>query len=279
MRMSIFPLVFILIFGCSSKDMETAKNELLKTDSLYSEYAEKYGVDSAFTLFSAEEPLLLPMNELPIKGRKGIKEHLPSLKDGEIFWEPESAEVSSALDIGYTWGNYTFKFTDDEGKTHRRYGKYVTLWKNFDGEWKWILDIGNRNPQFIELEKFSPDRDPFEDLQDAIDYASETNKRIILDVGGEWCIWCHRIDAFMHNTKEIKKLLDKYFVVVKINYSKENKNEEFLSNYPEIHGYPHFFVLESDGTLLHSQDTGKLEEGKGYSKEKFLLFLKRWSKS
>ena len=123
---------------------------------------------------------------------------------------------------------------------------------------------------------FDPARNPFEDLKVAVSTATESNKRIILDVGGEWCIWCHRIDAFMHNTEEIKSLLAENFIIVKINFSKENKNEKFLFQYPAIEGYPHFFVLESDGKLLHSQNTGDLEKDKDYDKEKFLDFLNKW---
>jgi len=125
-------------------------------------------------------------------------------------------------------------------------------------------------------EKFDPTRNPFDDLKTAVELATESNKRIILDVGGEWCIWCHRIDAFMHNTEEIKSLLDKNFIIVKINFSKENKNEKFLSQYPAIEGYPHFFVLDTDGKFLHSQNTGELEKEKDYDKEKFVAFLNKW---
>jgi thioredoxin-related protein len=123
---------------------------------------------------------------------------------------------------------------------------------------------------------FDPTRNSFDDLESAIEMAKENNKNIILDVGGEWCIWCHRIDAFMHNTKEINSLLEKYYLVVKINYSKENKNEKFLSQYPKIEGYPHFFVLDKNGKLLHSQNTGDLEKDKGYNKDKFIAFLNEW---
>jgi thioredoxin-related protein len=126
------------------------------------------------------------------------------------------------------------------------------------------------------LPKFDPTRNPNEDLKTAIELAKSTNKTIILDVGGEWCIWCHRIDAFMHNTKEIKSLLDESFIVMKVNFSKENKNEKFLSEYPEIQGYPHFFVLDKNGKLLHSQNTGDLEKGKDYDKDKFVAFLNKW---
>ncbi|MDY0082808.1 MAG: thioredoxin family protein [Ignavibacteriaceae bacterium] len=124
--------------------------------------------------------------------------------------------------------------------------------------------------------KFDPDRNPFDDLKLTIEEAKQSGKRIILDVGGEWCIWCHRIDAFMQNTEGVKSLLEENYIILKVNFSKENKNEKFLSQYPAIEGYPHFFILEKDGTLLHSQNTGELEEDKDYSKEKFVEFLNKW---
>lgn len=130
---------------------------------------------------------------------------------------------------------------------------------------------------FAQTEKlFDPTEDPFEDLKVTVDEATKLNKRIILDVGGDWCVWCHRIDTFMHSTEEIESLLNEHFIILKINFSKENKNEKFLSQYPAIEGYPHFFVLEKDGSLLHSQNTGELEKDKDYDKDKFVAFLEKW---
>lgn len=130
---------------------------------------------------------------------------------------------------------------------------------------------------FAQTEKlFDPTKDPFEDWKVTVDEATKLNKRIILDVGGDWCVWCHRIDTFMHSTEEIESLLNEHFIILKINFSKENKNENFLSQYPAIEGYPHFFVLEKDGSLLHSQNTGELEKDKDYDKDKFVTFLEKW---
>lgn len=125
--------------------------------------------------------------------------------------------------------------------------------------------------------KFDPASNPEQDLKQAITLAQESNKRILLDVGGEWCIWCHRLDEFFENNPDIKKYMTDNFVVVKVNFSQENKNEEFLSKYPKVAGYPHLFVLDSDGKFLHSQDTGKLEAGKGHDRDKVLTFLKEWA--
>ena len=71
--------------------------------------------------------------------------------------------------------------------------------------------------------------------------------------------------------------MQKNFVVVKVNYSKENKNEKFLSQYPKIPGYPHLFVLESTGKFLHSQGSGDLESGDHHDHDKVFEFLKKWA--
>jgi len=125
--------------------------------------------------------------------------------------------------------------------------------------------------------EFDPARNPADDLKQSITEAQRSGRRIILDVGGDWCIWCHRIDDFIAKNDEINSFLNKNFIVVKINFSKENKNEDFLSKYPQIPGYPHFFVLEKNGGLLHSQNTDKLEQNKGYSKDEMMAFLKKWA--
>lgn len=141
----------------------------------------------------------------------------------------------------------------------------------------YVLSLSLFAQQYEAAKKFDPTRNPEQDLKIAVEYAQKTNKRILLDVGGEWCIWCHRIDAFIESHKEIKEYLNKHFVVVKVNYSKENKNEKFLANYPPIPGYPHFFVLDKDGKFLHSQDTGVLEKDKDYDEIKFMKFLQKWA--
>lgn len=126
-------------------------------------------------------------------------------------------------------------------------------------------------------EKFDPKKDPFKDVKAAIKIASKSNKNILLDVGGEWCPWCHRLDEFILADKEIDGYLHSNFVEVKINYSKENENKKFLSTLPKVDGYPHLFVLDKKGKLIRSQNTGDLEQEKSYSKEKLIAFLKKYS--
>jgi thioredoxin-related protein len=127
-------------------------------------------------------------------------------------------------------------------------------------------------------EKFDPKRDAERDIQNAVALAEKTGKRILLDVGGEWCSWCHKLDKFFEDNKDVAGFLRKKYVVVKVNFSPENKNEKVLSKYPQISGYPHLFVLEKNGKLLHSQDTGLLESGDHHDRDKVFAFLKKWAR-
>ncbi len=128
-----------------------------------------------------------------------------------------------------------------------------------------------------ERVKFDPKRDPAKDLEAAKVLAQKENKRILLDVGGEWCGWCKLLDQYFIDKKEIGAYLKQNYVVVKVNFSPENENKAFLGTFPKIKGYPHFFVLEKDGKFLHSQDTALLEEGQGYSDSKMMAFLAKWA--
>jgi len=46
-----------------------------------------------------------------------------------------------------------------------------------------------------------------------------------------------------------------------------------------VESYPHRFVLDRDGKLLLSKDTGALESGKFHDLKKLTAFLKEWSAS
>jgi thiol:disulfide interchange protein len=124
---------------------------------------------------------------------------------------------------------------------------------------------------------YDASRDPAKDLQEAIAVATKTNKRILLEVGGDWCIYCNIMDETFDSHPQLRKVRDANYVTVKVNFSKENPNEAFLSDYPKIPDYPHFFVLDPKGALLYSQPTHKFEHGKAYNVGKIESFLKRSS--
>lgn len=121
-------------------------------------------------------------------------------------------------------------------------------------------------------------RNPADDLTQAIVIAQKENKRIMLELGGDWCIWCKYMDDFYKSQPDILQARADNYILVKVNVSGDNANEEFLSQFPEAAGYPHIYILESDGTFLYSKNTAELEDGAdSYVPEVFMAFLKEWA--
>lgn len=49
-------------------------------------------------------------------------------------------------------------------------------------------------PQPVKPASSDASRDPAKDLQQAIAVATKTNRKILLEVGGDWCVYCHIMD-------------------------------------------------------------------------------------
>ncbi len=139
-----------------------------------------------------------------------------------------------------------------------------------------IAPIPHGKLSFYTVDHYGDDRNVEDDLKMTMAKAAIENKRILLQVGGDWCGWCKLLTAFIEKEEPVRSALERNYLLMKVTYTQKQTNEAFLSKYPKIKGYPHLFVLNADGSLLHSQDTTPLEEGKGYSQERVLAFLESW---
>jgi thiol:disulfide interchange protein len=128
-----------------------------------------------------------------------------------------------------------------------------------------------------QLPRFDPSRNAEQDIRDAVAEAGRTHRNVLVDVGGDWCSWCHAMDAFIEANRDVRSVLAESYVVVKVNVSPENENERALARFPAPSGYPHLYVLDGSGQLLHSQDTGELEAGRSYDHGAFVAFLRKWA--
>src|SRR6187551_3363710 len=66
--------------------------------------------------------------------------------------------------------------------------------------------------------KYDPARDAAADIRLALAEAKKSNRRVILDVGGEWCGWCHTLDRYFVEQKDLRELRDKHYVWLKVNW-------------------------------------------------------------
>lgn len=126
---------------------------------------------------------------------------------------------------------------------------------------------------------YHPDENADAKIAELVMRAKKENKNIIIQAGGNWCIWCLRFNNFVQTTPELKNIVDKNYLYYHLNYSPENKNEKIFAKYGkpgEKFGYPVFIILDKDGKQIHTQDSAVLEEGKGYSVAKVKEFFQKW---
>ncbi len=135
----------------------------------------------------------------------------------------------------------------------------------------------SRRAAYAPVHEFDSKRDAGADVQAAIAEARLTGKRILLYIGGNWCAYCGQMGELLHNNPDLFQLRETSFITVYVYYGPENYNKAALSNYGKVLGVPHLFVLDSDGTLLHSQHLLDLRANGGYSPAKMKEFFKQWA--
>ena len=126
---------------------------------------------------------------------------------------------------------------------------------------------------------YHPEANAEQDIAALVKKAQDENKNIILQAGGNWCIWCLRFNYYVQTNPELKEIVDKNYLYYHLNYSPENKNEKVFAKFGnpgDKFGYPVFVVLDKNGKQIHTQDSAVLEEGKGYSLEKVKVFFEAW---
>lgn len=120
---------------------------------------------------------------------------------------------------------------------------------------------------------------------DALAQARTTHRRVLVDFGANWCIWCRRLHQTFTTNPEVRHALDQSYVLVMVDVNRRNdahRNRAITDRYDDPmgngHGIPVLVVLDADGKALVTQDTGALENGKdGHDPVKILAFLDRWA--
>ena len=134
-------------------------------------------------------------------------------------------------------------------------------------------------PIHAQTRLYDPEADASEELRSAVQQAAASGKHVLLQVGGNWCRWCVKLDSLMKRDARIDSILSADFVLLRLNYSKENRNLEVLGRLgnPQRFGFPVLLVLDGKGGVLHVQDSALLESGDGHDPEKVLRFLSSWT--
>ncbi|MCX7954446.1 MAG: thioredoxin family protein [Bacteroidales bacterium] len=126
---------------------------------------------------------------------------------------------------------------------------------------------------------YDPQLNGIDQIKAALNKAKKENKFVMIQIGGNWCPWCIKFNKFCTEIEKIDTLIKNNFILIHLNYSKENKNIEamqMLGN-PQRFGFPVIVILDTEGNRIHTQDTSFLEVGNSYDTTKVIRFLSLWT--
>jgi len=141
-------ILLLLISSCRMYNREEDTvvkpdvTEIQVVDSEFSDYSKEHGMRKALLEYIDNDGVMMKDNALPIKGARAI-DFISSMNDStvQLTWEPEGGDISTSGELGYTYGIYELKGSNDVVER----GTYVTIWKKQeDGKWKFVLDSGNQ---------------------------------------------------------------------------------------------------------------------------------------
>jgi len=117
----------------------------------------------------------------------------------------------------------------------------------------------------------------------ALTQARAGHKHVLVDLGANWCVWCHRLHHALHTDAAVAKILRDNFVLVLVDVNHRDgkkRNDAVNTRYgnPMEQGLPVLLVLDAEGHFLTTQETGALEDGKSaHDPAKIIAFLLRWA--
>jgi thioredoxin-related protein len=129
---------------------------------------------------------------------------------------------------------------------------------------------------FAQVDFYRTKIDARKNVASALIKAKSEGKNVIIMFGGSWSAWSKLFNETCSKDPDLMKMYHNNYKGVPVE-ARENKDMLIEYGSPNRFGYPVFVVINSDGKLIHTQDSALLEEGDGYNKEKIMTFLKKWT--
>ncbi|MGO9924509.1 MAG: thioredoxin family protein [Isosphaeraceae bacterium] len=122
-----------------------------------------------------------------------------------------------------------------------------------------VLETGDHHDPKRVLDFLTGSAAPHADakvvLEEALSRASASDKRVFLIFGAPWCGWCHRLEDWLAQA-DVAAILDRDFVVTKIDIDRMNGGNEVLKHYRSANsgGIPWYTILDPKGKALATAD-------------------------
>jgi len=116
-------------------------------------------------------------------------------------------------------------------------------------------------------------------IAQALASAQKQHKRVLVQLGANWCQGCHQLHNLLKNDPAISQEVKNGYIWILIDLDQAH-NAEVDEKYgnPSHQGYPALMILEADGKQVLKTDTANLVQGGNFSPDKTIAFLRKWAR-
>ncbi len=134
-----------------------------------------------------------------------------------------------------------------------------------------------QQPTSLDKQIYWPAGDARVEIQQGLERAAASHKRVLVVFGANWCYDCHVLDLAFHRS-DIASVLARDYEVVHIDIGQRDKNQDLMKQYgvPMARGIPAIAVLEANGKLVFSQKSGEFANARALAPDDLLGFLNKW---
>jgi thiol-disulfide isomerase/thioredoxin len=116
------------------------------------------------------------------------------------------------------------------------------------------------------------------EIDAALVRAKSEGKRLIVDLGGNWCGDC-RVFAAIMDLPEVKKYVDAHYEVVLVNVGRYDTNLDVPARFglEKPHAAPSTLIISPDGKLLNGDDLVALKDARDMTPQQVVDWLAHWA--
>jgi thiol-disulfide isomerase/thioredoxin len=129
-----------------------------------------------------------------------------------------------------------------------------------------------------------PDATPYvegvdgaEDLDRALARAKAAGKKVLLNMGGNWCGDCRAVAGIL-DIPEVKAYIAGHYELAWVNVGRYTENLHVAERFGvALHAAPTFVVLDADGGILNPDDMVTLRAARSMTPQAILDWLAQWA--
>ena len=127
---------------------------------------------------------------------------------------------------------------------------------------------------------FSDSADANADVAKAFAEARAQNKRVLIDLGANWCADCRILQALM-DRPEVRSFLAAHYAIAVIDVGRLNRNLQIPARFgitDRLEGVPAILIVDPDGTLVNSGKIFALVEARHMTPQSIVDWLASWTR-